>query len=330
MTSVRIPSTSLPSSQLRLLTKVAQMYHERGVRQAQIADSLHLSQARVSRLLKRAASEGIVRTVVVSVPGLHTDLEDVLEQRYGLLDALVVDVEGGQQETVGGIASAAAGYLEETLGAHERIGISSWSDTLLTTTARMRTARSPSAESVVQLVGDLGTGAAQAKASGLLTDLCAVIGARPTFLPAPGLVGSASTRDSLMADPAIDSVVRHWTRLTTALLGIGNLSPSPLLLESGNAITPQEQEQLLTAGAVGDVCCRFFDSAGRHVPTGLDHRVIGIDPRTLRAVPRRVGIAGGAGKHVAVRAALTGRWVNVLITDVATARVLTGDAGSPR
>jgi DNA-binding transcriptional regulator LsrR (DeoR family) len=31
--------------QLRLLTKVARMYHERGIRQTDIAESLHISQA---------------------------------------------------------------------------------------------------------------------------------------------------------------------------------------------------------------------------------------------------------------------------------------------
>ena len=40
--------------ELRLLTKVSRMYHERGLRQAAIADQLNLSQATISRLLKRA------------------------------------------------------------------------------------------------------------------------------------------------------------------------------------------------------------------------------------------------------------------------------------
>ena len=53
--------------QLRLITKVARMYHERGVRQTDIAGTLHISQARVSRLLKRAAELGIVRTVVAAL-----------------------------------------------------------------------------------------------------------------------------------------------------------------------------------------------------------------------------------------------------------------------
>jgi len=46
---------------------VARIYHERGVGQRQIAASLHLSQARVSRLLRQAELEGIVRMVVLNL-----------------------------------------------------------------------------------------------------------------------------------------------------------------------------------------------------------------------------------------------------------------------
>src|SRR5215204_7435832 len=84
--------------QLRLITKVARMYHERGVRQVDIADTLHLSQARVSRLLKRAAELGIVRTVVAVAPGVQTEVEEALEEMYGLAEAVVVDVEGTNEE----------------------------------------------------------------------------------------------------------------------------------------------------------------------------------------------------------------------------------------
>ena len=89
--------------QLRLITKVARMYHERGVRQVDIADTLHLSQARVSRLLKRAAELGIVRTVVAVAPGVHTEIEEALEETYGLAEAVIVDVEGTDEEIIAGL-----------------------------------------------------------------------------------------------------------------------------------------------------------------------------------------------------------------------------------
>jgi len=49
---------------------------------------------------------------------------------------------------------------------------------------------------------------------------------------------------------------------------------------------------------------------------------MGIPPERLRSIPRRVGIAGGERKLSAIRAALLGGWVNVLITDLSMARRL--------
>lgn len=308
--------------QIRLLTKVARMYHERGIRQADIADTLHLSQARVSRLLKRAAELGIVRTVVVVSQGVHTELEEALEERYGLAEAVVVDVEGDDQDVIAGLGSAAADYLESTLTGGERIGISSWSQTLLSAVDRLRPFRTSGADTVTQMLGGAGAPGAQAQANRLLSELAALVGARPTYLPAPGLVNTPAIRRSLLADPAIAAVARDWEGLTLALVGIGSLPAAPLLQASGNAVAPEDEAALLAAGAVGEVCHRFFAADGRPVSSALDTRVVGIGSDTLRAIPRRVGLAGGSSKHQAIRAAVLGGWVNVLLTDIGTARVL--------
>jgi DNA-binding transcriptional regulator LsrR (DeoR family) len=129
-------------------------------------------------------------------------------------------------------------------------------------------------------------------------------------------------RESLLNDPAMESVAREWARLTIALAGIGSLPPSPLLRASGNAADLADQDKLHAAGAVGDICQRFFDSAGTLVPSDLDDRVVGIDADTLRNIPRRIGIAGGKSKHRAIHAAVIGGWVNVLLTDTGTAAAL--------
>ncbi len=315
---------SVSSGQIRLMTKIAHLYHEQNMRQSEIAVLLHISQAKVSRLLKRAGEVGIVRTVVVVSQGVHTDLEQALEERYGLLEAIVADVDGDGDEAavLAGLGSAGASYLEATLAGGERIGVSSWSQTLLSVADRLAPLRTSGADQVVQLVGGLGVASAQAQANRLLSELAALVGAAPTFVPAPGLVGDHTIRESLLADAAMQSVAAEWQNLTMAMVGIGSLQPSQLLRASGNAIAAEDQGTLLTLGAVGDVCNRYFDMDGRLVESDLDSRVVGIDPDTFRAIPRRIGLAGGARKHDAVRAALTGGWVNVLVTDLTTARTL--------
>ena len=180
------PGRVAADGQVRLMTKVAHLYHEQGIRQSDIAEALHISQARVSRLLKRATELGIVRTIVVVSQGVHTDLEQALEQRFGLAEAVVVDAETDEASILRALGSAGASYLETTLTGGERLGISSWSATLLAVVDRLQPLRTPGADSVVQLVGGVGVSSVQAQANRLLGELTKLIGASPTFVPAPG------------------------------------------------------------------------------------------------------------------------------------------------
>ncbi|MEV0720187.1 sugar-binding transcriptional regulator [Asanoa sp. NPDC050611] len=312
------------SEHTRLLTKVARMYHERGMRQPQIAEHLHISQPRVSRLLKQAVAMGIVRTVVITPRGVHAELEEAVEQRYGLTEVVIADTDGQTDEhsVTQAIAAAAAVYLETTLIRNDRVGISSWSGTLLAMVDAMHPAPSLSAERVVQILGGVGTSAAQSLATRLTGGLARNTRAEAVYLVAPGLVATAAMRDALLHEPSIAAVIEAWQDLTVALVGVGSLAPSTLLRQSGNAIAEEEEERLRGLGAIGDVCMRFFDAHGQHVASSLDDRVLGISAETLKKVPRRVGVAGGERKWQAIRAALSGGWLNVLITDQATATEL--------
>lgn len=313
--------SDIPSDQIRLLTKVARMYHERGMRQPQIAEQLHISQPRVSRLLKRAAQLGIVRTTVVTPRGVHAEVEERIERAYGISEIVVVDPGEGadEQQVLPALGSAAAAYLETTLMGDERIGVSSWSATLLATVESMSPRPTRVADRVVQMLGGVGNVTAQTQATRITGRLAQLTGATPVYLPAPGLLASGDMREMIVTDPNIESALAACEDLTMALVGIGSVTPSALLRESGNSFAESELPELHKAGAVGDVCIRFFDEHGEHLRTPLDERVLGISADALRKVPRRVGVAGGARKQTAVRAALLGGWVNVLITDLPTA-----------
>ncbi len=110
-----------------------------------------------------------------------------------------------------------------------------------------------------------------------------------------------------------------------ARLAGSGLVNAPLLRESGNAIPASDQDELRRLGAIGDVCLRFFGENGEPVMSELDARIVGIPADLLLGVPRRIGVAGGTRKHSAIKAALLGGWVNVLITDSDTAMALVGD-----
>jgi DNA-binding transcriptional regulator LsrR (DeoR family) len=308
----------------RLMTRVARMYYEQRLRQTEIAETLNLSQSTVSRLLKRAEQEQIVR-VTVRVPyGVYPDLEEALVATFGLRDAVVADsVRGDDDEGVArDIGRAAAYYLETTLGQGECIGISSWSSTLLAMVNVMHQVPRPMGARVIQILGGAGEPQAKVHAAYLAGQLAQLVRGQVTFLPAPGLVDSAEVRQVLLNDSSIREVIKAFDEITLALVGIGTVEPSPLLASSGNIFSAQELETLRQNGAVGDILYRFYDAEGEIVQTPLAARVTGMALESLRGVTRVIGVAGGARKLDAIRGALHGRWINTLITDRFTAERL--------
>jgi DNA-binding transcriptional regulator LsrR (DeoR family) len=307
--------------ELRLMTKVARLYYERDLNQSEIAAQLELSQATVSRLLARAKKEQIIKTIISVPPGAYPDLEEALQTTYNLKDAIVVD-GAESDDPIREIGAAAAYYVETTLNQREIIGISSWSSTLLAMIDAMRPVTQETEAQVIQILGGVGNPNAEVHAVRLTSRLATLVNGKSKFLPAPGVVGSADSMRVLLDDPFTREVLNLLESVTLALVGIGAVEPSDLLASSGNIFSPEELNILREQGAVGDVCLRFFDSSGKPVLTSLNDRVIGMSLEQLRQVKRAVGIAGGPQKIRAIRGALKGGWVNVLITDRFTAEKL--------
>jgi DNA-binding transcriptional regulator LsrR (DeoR family) len=136
------------------------------------------------------------------------------------------------------------------------------------------------------------------------------------------VAASAEGRRVFLDDPFVRAALVAFPRISLALVGIGAIEPSKLLAASGNVFSAAELDTLRRLGAVGDICLRFFDSSGTPVLTALNERVIGMPLEELRRVKRAVGIAGGVRKLTAIRGALAGGWINVLITDHFTAERL--------
>ena len=311
------------ADELRLMTRVARLYYELGLKQPEIAARLRLSQPKVSRLLKGAQDEGIVRISVRAPSGTNPELEEALEARFGLSDVEIVDISRDEDDAaVRELGAAAAFHMETTVRSGDVIGVSSWSATLLAMVNAMHPVSGVKDVRVVQILGGGGDPAAEGHATHLVRRLTDLVHGAGTFLPAPSSVGSAAARDVLLQDPFVARAVALWDRLDVAYVGIGGQEPSGLLASSGNIFSPEELRIVREAGGVGDIGLRYLCADGRPVDTPLDERVIGIGLEQLKRVPRSVAVAGGPRKTEAIRAALVGGWINCLITDTYTAERL--------
>lgn len=305
--------------ELRLMAKIASMYYKQGLRQTEICHKLRIHQSTVSRALKKAESEGIVRFTVTHPAGIHTDVENDLQETFGIDEAIVVDCLDDETQIARDLGATAAFYLETTLKSDDVIGISCWSSALLGMVDAMHPSHRWNTTRVVQILGGVGNPNAEVHAAQLTRRLADLIGGAATLLPAPGVVGSSGARQVLMNDRFVRDAVGTFPLITLALVGIGTTEPSRGLVSSGNVFSSQELKRLSSKGAVGDICLRFFDAAGNAVITELNERVISIELDQLRKIKRVVAVAGGRRKVAAIRGALMGKFVSVLITDLTTA-----------
>ncbi len=322
----RHPSTA--GEQLRLMTVAARLYHVHHVRQRDIGERLGMSQARVSRMLRQAEDDGIVRTVVAVPEGVHPELEDVLERTYGLLEAHVVDVPEGP-ELAPELGRTAARYLVEATPGGARIGFTSWSLTLQAMARALPELPRAGVAQVVEMLGDLGSPAMQHAAARSTQAFARALGATPVFLRVPGVLPTADLRSGALRDPHVQQALSLLDDLDLAFVGVGPAGLHSQLQAEDNYFSARQLEEVRRVGAVGQLNQRFLDAEGTALDSPLDALVVGATLDQLRSARRRVVVAGGEAKHVSLAAALRGGWVDVLVTDVSAARFLADSAGGP-
>lgn len=312
----------VPAEEQRLLVKVSKMYYEENLIQDVIMERLKLSRSKVSRLLEKARHQGIVRITVIAPRGIFSDLEYNLEKRYHIQEAVVVEAnESDSQEAVNRqLGLAAANYLRRTIADNDVTGVS-WGSTLNNMVGALQSLQVHGVQ-VVQIIGGLGQPESEMHATDLCRRMARTLGCRLTLLPAPGIVNTLPTKEAFLSDWYVKKAVEMFNMLDVAFVGIGAPTLNSVMMRDGSIITQSEMDDLLKKGAVGDIALRYFDAEGRPVQSEVDQRVIGIKLEELTKVKRVVGVAGGPEKLAAIRGALSGDLVDVIITDSVTAAQL--------
>ena len=305
----------------RLLVKICKQYFEDGLTQQQIANNLRTSRSTVSRLLSKARDEQIIRFSVEVPPGIYPELEKELEQKFGLIEAVVVDTfnNDSQLGVARELGKVAADYLERAVQPDDIIAFA-WGTTMKAMVDSMRQ-KPVAGVKVVQMNGGLTPQMTDVHATSLTRNLAARLGGECYILQAPGVVDDRQTQEILLADAQVCQVFELAGQANIAFMGIGNIAAEALWGRAG-LLSKEITAELRSLGAVGDIMSRYFDRNGMLVNSSLCQRVVGLPIDQLKRVNRRVGIAGGSAKVEAILGALRGKYINVLITDHLTAQEL--------
>jgi DNA-binding transcriptional regulator LsrR (DeoR family) len=303
-----------PARRLRL--RAAWMYFVEEMTQNEIALKLGVGRVTVVRLLAAARERNEVKITIGDRLAECVEAERLLENRFGVEEAIVVPLSARGADATGPVAAATGAYVSLLVRANMRIGVG-WGRTLVSSLAFM-SERNVENLSVVSLLGGIMK-ARKFNPAEFAWRFASLFQADCYLMTAPLVVDSAATRQTLIERCGLGDIFELAKSLDAVVLGAAGMG-ADATAHLSKFISNADRASLVKAGAVGDVLFNFFDAGGKLVDHPINERVMSVPLDIIKKVPVRVMAAGGANKVQALAGALEMVKPTVLITDEYTAK----------
>ena len=297
-----------------LMVKAAWYYYFENMTQQAIADRLSISRMRVIKLLEAARQNGIIQFRLRSDGVGMAEQSRALMEMYHLKDVFLIPSAEEESTVNESIARAGAMYIADRLGDNACINVG-YGDTLSRTLNHLATmVETP--VTCISLTGGVSPYLPNTRSN--------VFNARLYLMPAPLLASSPEMASAMRGESSVSEIFDMAELSSFTLVGIGSIHDSATVVKSG-VLSRNDLFYLRMHNAVGDILCHFFDRDGQLLQTPIEDKLISTPLSRLKALRNVVGLAAGAQKADAIRAALLGGYLDVLVTDEATASLLLKD-----
>ncbi len=262
-----------------------------------------------------------MRITVAEYDPRDHELEEELESRLGIRQAVVVKTADGlnAQELRQSLTHFAAPWVARWIPEEGVLGIAG--GRTMQWLVRNMTAP-PGAEglTVVQAMGNIDASVGPYDALELGRILAKRWCGSFFILNAPAILPDSRTRETLLGLATVQPVVERLREARAALVGVGTLHNS-VFVERG-ILTSKDTTRLTKAGAVGEICGRFYDRDGDECQTAYRDRVISIEFDALRRADDVIAVVAGSDRTEAILGALRGGLIKSLVIDRAGAAAL--------
>lgn len=303
-----------------MMLRVCDLYYNRDMSQSEIAKIMDISRPTVARLLKSAKLRRIVE-ITISDPQQrrYSELEQRLEKMYKLQEVIIADTASTTNQQKDVLGKAAAGYLKSILKDDDVIGVG------MGTTIRYIAPYAPRQFqnlTFIPLLGGSGNVDITLDANHVVDHLARAFCGEGQHLYVPAVVSHAQTKRTLFKEDSIRQIMEQYDHLDIALLGIGTADSTSSAFQSGY-YSDQMKQRAVQDHVCGDICMYLFDRDGRTDQFPSNKQIIGVNLNKLKKVPYAIGIASGVRKAEAIRGAIKGGYINVLVTDAQCGEALT-------
>lgn len=305
--------------QIKQAVQVSKLYYLDGATQAEIGKKLNLSRPTISRLLQFAREKNIVKISINDPLSNIEDLQHQLKEKYQLKDVIISTPESNETaEILSSLGKATARYLDKKVKDNDVIGVS-WGRTLVSVARQLI----PNDRKNVQVVYLKGT-VANSTHNNYVVEVTKCFNkcyhTQAQILPLPLIFENKQIKEMVIKDKFINEILDTGKRTSVALFTVETTEQDATLFELG--YFNDQQIKTLQEKAAGDLVSRFIDERGKIVDDQLNDRTVAIALDDLKQARESVLIAGGMNKLKAIKAALAGKYANVLVTDSLVAQHL--------
>ncbi|SHI90722.1 sugar-binding transcriptional regulator [Propionispora hippei] len=310
----------------RLIFKCCSLYYDDQLSQQDISEYLGVSRPSVSRMLKLGKEQGFVKIEVTNPYNIKFGkLERELEKRYGLREAAIAEpspAETANERISLNVSKETVNFLIRTLEDGDVVGVS-MGMTLQNVLRAARQLEEPIRCKFVPILGGIGASRLDIHSNYIASEFARLFGGDCAQFFSPAIFSDVNVLEGFLKEESVQSVLRLYRSISTIIMGIGIPQRGGSTLMETGYVSGETLDKFVEAGAVGDILLQFYDQDGQCEQfMSFNRRVAGMPFKQLKKVQKRIGIAGGAVKALAVRGAIRGGFINTLVTDFDCATAL--------
>lgn len=295
------------------------MYYEKEMGQQEIADKLHISRVKVSRSLKKAREEGIVR-FNIDYRGAFLSEEDTLKKIFGLKDVIIVDNALDNDSSIQ-IQKTSAELLSSKIKNNDIVAVG-WGTTIRGVANHMHSIKASNL-TFAPIIGGHSSNYSHIHSSNIAEQMALATNEKAMIMNAPALVNSTEEKEMLMKNNTISSVINQTSNANIAIFSLGNPLYESSTIHNVNYFSNEQLKEIENNHVVCDfVSIAFLNKNGQEMCKNISNNSIGVKIDDLLNIPQKICVVYGQNKHISTLAALKAKYIDILITDKETADYL--------
>jgi len=173
---------------------------------------------------------------------------------------------------------------------------------------------------VAQAMGSIPFAIQDIDSAALARQLAQKLGGKVFYLSSPLMANNPEEADVIRRQKLIERTLNISRAADILLVGIGSLNPQNSRYAQAEMIPSDTLKALEEEGAVGDIGGQFVNLSGDLHPCVYNQCMIGLTVEEMKQIPNTIAVAMGASKAKAILGGLRTGVIDILCTDLLTAR----------